>query len=168
MSHSRIWEKENEHCYFEDGQLRNMICSWEPNFTDLTVDDCKYAIGIYTNRYFIKNKFGIIAFRGSDEENYLSLLKLKTIDEAGHFSSYYNGKLLVHYEFVKKLKDSMGVRFYLVNVDNMLIGKKLSSFERIPKVRFQWPLSYTLDTTSVINTLKENSVSADQLKELEK
>ena len=46
MSHSRIWEKENEHCYFEDGQLRNMICSWEPNFTDLTVDDCKYAIGI--------------------------------------------------------------------------------------------------------------------------
>ena len=96
------------------------------------------------------------------------MLKLKAIDEAGHFSSYYNDKLFVHYEFVKKLKDSMGVRFYLVNVDNMLIGKKLSSFERIPKVRFQWPLSYTLDTSSVIKVLKDNTVDADQLKELEK
>ena len=168
MAHSRIWEKENDHCYFENGQLREMICSWEPNYADLTVDDCKYAIGIYTNRYFIKNKFGRIAFRGMEEENYLSLLQLKAIDETGHFSSYSNGKLFVNYEFVKKLKDSIGVRFYLVNVDNMLIGKKLSSFEKIPNVRFQWPLSYTLDTSSVIKVLKDNTVDAEQLKELEK
>jgi len=168
MAHSRIWEKEDDYCYYERGQLENMIYSWQPNYTDHTVEDCQHALGIYSQRYFLGNRFGRKAFRATDDECSISLLRLRPINGTDKFSQYSKGKLYVHYDFVKKLWDDSDHIDRMMKIDNQLISAKIKEFERIPSVRYMWPLSFILDSNTVAKILKDNSVETDQLKELEK
>ena len=57
MAHSRIWERENSHCYYENAQLHNMILAWEPDIFEEKIQDFDHVLGIYTQNYFKTSRF---------------------------------------------------------------------------------------------------------------
>ena len=77
MAHSRIWERENSHCYYENAQLHNMILAWEPHFNEFPINDFDYALGVYTQNYFKSTRYGRVPYTGTPEECSISLLQLR-------------------------------------------------------------------------------------------
>ena len=51
IAHTRIWEVENSSCYYDYSTYDN-IFAWEPNLTEINLDDAIYGIGIYASKYF--------------------------------------------------------------------------------------------------------------------
>ena len=68
MAHSRIWERENSHCYYENAQLHNMILAWEPDIFEQKIKGFDHVLGIYTYNYFTINRYGRIPFMISNDE----------------------------------------------------------------------------------------------------
>ena len=148
MAHSRIWERENQSCYYEKGQLDNMILAWEPEYAGLSINDFDYALGIYTDRYFTPSYNGRLAYTGTQDESSISLLKVRDNITRDNFTYMNNGRLIVLYDFEKKLWD--GENRQLMNqIDNELINAKLQEFAQVPWTTYRWPLSFSIESEAV-------------------
>ena len=160
MAHSRIWERENQSCYYERGQLDNMILSWEPEYTELTINDFDYALGIYTEKYFTPSFYGRIAYTGTPDENSISLLKLKNDEPGSNFTLMNNGRLIVLYNFERKLWNGNN-RQLMHQIDNDIINEKLQEFAQVPLTTYRWPLSFSIDSELVNEILCNHDLTLD-------
>ena len=159
MAHSRIWERENQSCYYEKGQLDNMILAWEPGYTELSINDFDFALGIYTEKYFTPSFYGRVAYSHTIEENSISLLNLRSIEPDGYFSFINGERLTVHYEFNRKLWEGNN-RQLMHQVDMDIINAKMQEFDHTPRTTYNWPLSFTVNTENmrrILNTYGINN-----------
>ena len=149
MAHTRIWESENNSCYYEFNQLNNMILSWEPEYGKLSKSDFDKALGIYTMKYFTPSRFGRNAYSGSIGENSISLLKLRSTDNSGNVTRFENGRINVFFDYEKKLWKNKNQRQLMFLLDNELIAAKVREIGRPIYTRYMWPLSFSLQSKTV-------------------
>ena len=165
MAHSRIWEIENSHCYYERGQLNNMILSWEPDIFDQNIQDFDHVLGIYTQNYFTKTRYGRLPFMMTPDETSISLMALKQNINNDNFAILHEDKLKIQYEFKAKLwkgdiKDlKMANISKMLSIDNAFINSKITSFQQTPQVTWRWPLAYTLYTEKVEDILGQYNIT---------
>ena len=149
MAHSRIWEYENSHCYYDYGQLNNMILSWEPNYANFSVENFDYIFGIYTKKYFQPSRFGRYSYNGTKEENAISLMKPRTFDGTKKFVRFDNGRMFILYKFEKKLWTDVKMKPLMFSIDNALISSKINELKRLYRTKYMWPLSFSLESNTV-------------------
>jgi hypothetical protein len=137
-----------------------MILAWEPGYTELSINDFDYALGIYSYRYFTPSYYGRLAFSGTQDESSISLLKLRKNVPGDNFSYINNGRLIVLYDFEKKIWD--GENRQLMNqIDNELINKKLQEFDQVPRTRYFWPLSFSIESDAAREVLGNHGLTTN-------
>ena len=160
MAHTRIWEEENDFCYYEESQLQNLILAWEPEYSNFLIDDFDYALGIYTEKYFSPSYYGRLAYSRTPEENSISILKLRNYRTGNKFTFMDNERMTVFYDFERKLWNDSNLRQNMFNIDRQLIQNKISEFEQIPATRFI-PLSFSVKTNTVAEIFQSYGLTLD-------
>ena len=166
MAHSRIWERENSHCYYENAQLHNMILAWEPDIFEQKIKDLDHVLGIYTQNYFKINRYGRIPFMMTSDETAISLMKLRPNIHGDNFALRDKDRLSIPYQFKRKLWEGNNDLSNMVNIDYALINAKLASFDHVPFTVYRWPLAFTLPSEMVEYILNQNGVSFDEKKNI--
>ena len=164
MAHSRIWERENSHCYYENAQLHNMILAWEPDILEQKIQDFDHVLGIYTENYFKVNRYGRMPFTMTNDETAISLMELRPNIHGEIFALRDGAKLRIPYQFKRKLWEGNNDLSNMVNIDHALINTKLASFEVVLRTTYRWPLAFTLPSEKVENILNQHGVSFDKNK----
>ena len=162
MAHTRIWESENKSCFYEFNQLNDMILSWEPEYGELLKDDFDKGLGIYSMKYFTPSRFGRNAYSGSDSENSISLLSLRSRCNSQYFTQYENDRVNVYYNYEKKLWENKHQRKLMFAIDNALIAAKVREIGRPVFTRYRWPLSFSLESDTVNKVLKKYGIEINQ------
>tara|TARA_B100001250_G_C19560236_1_gene682980 strand:+ start:85 stop:600 length:516 start_codon:yes stop_codon:yes gene_type:complete len=166
MAHSRIWERENSHCYYENAQLHNMILAWEPDIFEQKIKDLDHVLGIYTHNYFTINRYGRIPFMMTSDETTMSLMKLRPNMHNDNFALRDGARLKIPYQFKRKLWEGNNDLSNMLNIDAALIAAKLASFENVPYTVYEWPLAFTLPTEKVDYILNQHGVSFEDNKNI--
>ena len=167
FAHSQVWETTRSHCEFEQTQLKNMIYSWEPDFAKLKITDCKYALGIYTHKYFSYRPMysnSSPVFQNTDSEQIVSLLKLKSLGKRKRIAlELDNGTINIGYKFREKLWDQPDTSL-MSKLDAKLISMKKDELKKkhgkIPATAYD-PLAFFLKKKNVINILNEVGLHVD-------
>ncbi len=166
MAHSRIWERENSHCYYENAQLHNMILAWEPNIFEEKIQDFDHVLGIYTQNYFKINRYGRIPFMMTSDETAISLMKLRPNIHGDNFALRDEDRLSIPYQFKRKLWEGNNDLSNMVNIDYALINTKMASFDHVPYTVYKWPLAFTLPSEMVEYILNQHGASFDEKKNI--
>ena len=108
MRHTNIWESERKSCTFEKNQLKDMILVWQKDFLQLKTSDINLALGIYGGMYFDNPFWGGAAFRGSINEQIISIIKPTALDNSDSFQIVRgldddNPHTILHYDVIGKL-----------------------------------------------------------------
>jgi len=165
FAHSRVWEKERNHCEFEESQLTYMINAWEPNYSDFKITDFRCALGIYTDKFFYYPSNRVIPI--TKEEQIISLLKLNSYRNTSNFTNINNDTLQVYYKFKGKLWNDPNIKLMNDIDEDLIIAKKNEleiKFGNVPYTKFKYPLSFSLDEDIVIQTLKKNGIDFNKEK----
>ena len=103
FAHTKIWEGMESYCHYSY-KILDTIQRWEPNITDISLEDAQFGLGIYTSEYFTYiTKSGKSAFDGTIEETHPSLLRLQpTPNNTDSFMEYQNGNLNCYFKFDRK------------------------------------------------------------------
>jgi len=164
MAHSRIWERENFQCYYENAQLHNMILAWEPDIFEQKIQDFDYVLGIYTQNYFKINRYGRMPFMMTNDETAISLMELRPNIHGDNFALRDGAKLRIPFQFKRKLWEGNNDLSNMVNIDDALINTKLASFDHEHHTTYRWPLAFMLPSERVENILNQHGVSFDEKK----
>jgi len=166
FAHTRIWESDKIQCTFEITQLENMIYSWEPDYSNFLIDNFRFALGIYTDKYFSFNIPPLYtpAYQNTNEEQIISLLKLRPYGGTSKFTNVLDrGTIQVFYNFMFKLWNDPS-KVLMSQIDNSLIQEKKlelkSIYGDVPNTKFD-PLSFSLEENSVLKILENNNIVID-------
>ena len=166
MAHSRIWERENSHCYYENAQLHNMILAWEPDIFEQKIKGFDHVLGIYTHNYFTVNRYGRMPFMMTNDETTMSLMELRPNMHNNNFALRDGTRLKIPYQFKRKLWEGNNDLSKMLNIDAALISEKLASFENVPYTIYKWPLAFTLSSQKVEYILNQHGVSFEDNKNI--
>ena len=130
-----------------------MILSWEPNYTNFSVDNFDYALGIYSLKYFQPSQYGRYSYQGTPGKNSISLLKPRVFEGTKNFTRFENNRMFIFYNFDKKLWDDVNRKNLMFSIDNALIAAKIKELQGFARTKYMWPLSFSLETNTVKNIL---------------
>lgn len=165
FAETNIWEDRRDSCQFFKRRFdqTQMIYKWEPKYTLFDVKEFGFALGIYTNKYFNYQAPGVNrpVFRGSDNEQIISILKLKSINETKFYRIDKDENLHIYFSFIKKMWDKPD-RTLMNKIDEMLIyAKKIElnkKYGNVPYTSYT-PLSFTLELEIVEDILLKNNIN---------
>ncbi|MBT3252325.1 MAG: hypothetical protein HN729_08340 [Candidatus Marinimicrobia bacterium] len=162
MRHTNIWESERKSCTFEKNQLKDMILVWQKDFLQLKTSDINLALGIYGGMYFDNPFWGGAAFRGSINEQIISIIKPTALDNSDSFQIVRgldddNPHTILHYDVIGKLWSGPD-RNQMFSIEDDLIEAKISELKNkgnSTDTAHQYPLSFLLDTNTVFSILSK-------------
>lgn len=157
IAHNKIWEGLEPMCHYEN-QNYEIIKTWEPNISDLTLEEIKYGIGIYTRYYFnYVSLTGIKASTDTIQENQPSLLNLKSIESNSTCFMEDKSKIIrIAFELNKKFE--LFDKAKMFELDDKLINLKIKELSQRPNTRFD-SLCFSLNYGDVEKLLNQFGVN---------